>query len=127
LFVWGDRNLLEQIIENLIDNAVKATKTGFVRVVCQPEGNEIAVEVRDSGCGIANEELAGIFDKPFYHGRNREKMDPGTGIGLYLVAQYARSLGGRVSMESHVDKGSTVRVLLPAYRKESETAEVVAA
>ena len=118
LYIWGERSLLEQIIENLIDNAVKATERGFVRVVCRQDQNDILVEVIDSGCGIADEELAGIFDKPFYHSRGREKLDQSTGVGLYLVAQYTRSLGGRVSAESRVGEGSTFRVALPVSHKE---------
>ncbi len=126
LFIWGERSLLEQIIENLIDNSVRATEQGFVWVVCRKEENDISVEVRDSGCGIPAGDLAEIFDKPFYHSQSRKKLEPGSGVGLYLVAQYARSLGGRVSAESHLGEGSTFRVVLPAYRKESQHAEAAA-
>lgn len=128
LFVWGERNLLEQIIENLIDNAVKATDRGFVRVICRQEESSIVVDVQDSGCGIAPDDLSGIFDKPFSHSRARKTvLDQSTGVGLYLVAQYARSLGGRVTVESSVGQGSTFRVILPASHKEIKTAESVGA
>jgi signal transduction histidine kinase len=126
LFIEGERSLLEQIIENLIDNAVQATREGFVQVVCRKQQNEIRIDVRDSGCGIAPQELTAIFDKPFYQGRSRRKMEPSTGVGLYLVAEYAKSLGGRASVESHVGKGSTFHVILPAHSKERKPAEVAA-
>ena len=124
LFIWGERSLLEQIIENLIDNAVKATERGYVRVVCRQDQNDIIVEVMDSGSGIAPADLAEIFDKPFYH--NRETLDQSTGVGLYLVAQYTRSLGGRVFAESELGKGSTFRIVLPVSHKEIKTSTAAA-
>jgi len=125
LFIWGERRLLEQIVENLIDNALKATSHGFVLVACRKERDDIEIEVRDTGCGIPENDLAAIFDKPFYQRLGQGKLDQSTGIGLYLVAQYARSLGGRVAVESHLGKGSTFRVLLPEHKAEKRA--VVAA
>jgi signal transduction histidine kinase len=124
--VWGVRSLVEQVIENLIDNAIKATAQGKVEVFCRAERAGIVLEVKDSGCGIPPEDLATIFEKPFYQGRGRENLEQSTGVGLYLVAQYARSLGGRVWAESQVDKGSSFFVQLPKYNQEGERSGVAA-
>jgi len=115
LIVWGERSLIEQVIENLIDNAIKATRQGRVDVLCRSDREGVLIEVRDSGCGIPAEDLPTIFDKPFYQGRGRETLEQSTGVGLYLVSQYVRSLGGRVRAESQVDKGSSFFVHLPRY------------
>jgi len=115
LVVWGERSLIEQVVENLIDNAIKATQKGRVEVLCRTDRDGILVEVRDSGCGIPAEDLPTIFEKPFYQGRGRETLEQSTGVGLYLVAQYARSLGGNVRAESQVGKGSSFFVHLPRY------------
>lgn len=124
--VWGERTLLEQITENLIDNAIKATAKGTVVVACRAEGTEVRVDVRDTGCGIPPEHLATIFERPFYQGKGRQTLEQSTGVGLYLVAQYARSLGGRVTAESQFGSGSTFSVILPAYREDRKGTGVAA-
>ena len=126
LLVWGERSLVEQVIENLIDNAIKATAQGHVEVFCRPDRNGILLEVRDSGCGIPEKDLGTIFEKPFYQGHGRENLEQSTGVGLYLVAQYARSLGGKVWAESQVGKGSSFFVQLPKYNQERERAGAAA-
>src|SRR5207245_203421 len=126
LLVWGERSLVEQVIENLIDNAIKATEQGKVEIFCRPDRSGILLEVKDSGCGIPPEDLATIFEKPFYQGKGRENLEQSTGVGLYLVAQYVRSLGGRVWAESQVGKGSSFFVQLPRYNQDRERAGAAA-
>jgi signal transduction histidine kinase len=118
LMVRGDRGLVEQVIENLIDNAIKATARGKVDVLCRPEPAGILLEVRDTGCGIPQEDLVRIFEKPFYQSRAPRARETNTGVGLYLVSQYVRSLGGQVWAESRVDKGSSFFVQLPRYNQD---------
>lgn len=127
LVVWGERSLVEQVIENLIDNAIKATQQGTVDVVCRSDREGILIEVRDSGCGIPAEDLPTIFEKPFYQGRGRETLEQSTGVGLYLVSQYVRSLGGRVRAESQVGKGSSFFVHLPRCDRERQNQNTGAA
>jgi len=122
LVVWGERSLLEQVIENLIDNAIKATKQGQVNVICRADRDGILLEVKDTGCGIPAEDLPTIFEKPFYQGKGRETLEQSTGVGLYLVSQYVRSLGGQVRAESQVGKGSSFFVHLPRYDQERKGA-----
>ena len=124
LFVRGERGLVEQVIENLIDNAIKATAQGKVEVSCRPEPAGILLEVKDTGCGIPEGDLEKLFEKPFYQGRARPIVDQSTGVGLYLVAQYVRSLGGKVWAESHVGSGSSFFVQLPRYNQDRQAAGV---
>ena len=111
--VWGEKVLIEQIIENLIDNALKATDKGQVMVRCLAQKDSIVLEVEDTGCGFPKEALANIFRKPFYQGKGRENLEKSTGIGLYLVNQYVKSISGDVEVESQEGKGSLFRVRLP--------------
>jgi len=124
--IWGERSLFEQIVENLIDNALKATEQGAVCVKAVPSGSLLQLEVSDSGCGIPPEHLESIFNRPFYQGKGRESMEQSTGIGLYLVAQYARTLGGTVSAESEMGKGSRFKVRLPLHQLGPERAGAAA-
>jgi signal transduction histidine kinase len=124
--IWGERTLIEQIIENLIDNALKATDKGRVDVRCSVLRGDVLVEVEDTGCGIPAEDLTTIFDKPFYQGKGRETLEQSTGVGLYLVGQYAKSLGGKVSAESTPGKGSTFRVSIPLYKGQETRAGAAA-
>jgi len=117
LQVWAERSLVEQIIENLIDNALKATDKGHVKVRCKAEKGHVVLEVEDTGCGIPKTELGAIFKKPFYQGKGRENLEKSTGIGLFLVAQYVKSLQGEVEVESREGHGSTFRVRLPALQE----------
>jgi signal transduction histidine kinase len=126
LTVLGEQTLFEQIVENLIDNALKATPKGFVRVTSRKNHEQAVIEIADTGCGIPPEDLAQIFSRPFYQGKGRESLEQSTGVGLYLVAQYARSLGGKVSAESEVGKGSLFRVTLPMRAPSRSAAEVAA-
>ena len=116
LQVLGEKSLVEQIIENLIDNALKATDKGRVTVRCKAVHDQIIVEVEDTGCGIPKEDLGSIFKKPFYQGKGRETLEKSTGIGLFLVWQYAKSLNGEVQAESTEGQGSIFRVMWPSLQ-----------
>jgi signal transduction histidine kinase len=125
-FIWGERSLLEQIVENLIDNALKATSAGAIEVKCRAERRSVVIEVKDTGCGIPAEDLGTIFEKPFYQGKGRERLEQSTGVGLYLVAQYAKSLGGGIEAESQMEKGSIFRLTLPLHSREQTPAGAAA-
>jgi signal transduction histidine kinase len=124
LIVRGDRGLVEQVIENLIDNAIKATTRGKVEVLCRPETAGILLEVRDTGHGIPQEDLVRLFEKPFYQNRIPRAHETNTGVGLYLVSQYVRSLGGQVWAESRMGKGSSFFVQLPRYNQDRPKASL---
>jgi len=113
LSVWGEKSLVEQIIENLVDNGLKATQKGHVKIRCSRKNDQALIQVEDTGCGIPKDQLGTILTKPFYQGKNRESLEKSTGIGLYLVAQYAKSMNGEAVVDSVEDQGSTFTVRLP--------------
>jgi signal transduction histidine kinase len=116
LSAFGERSLIEQIIENLIDNGLKATEKGSVRVACKRINDKILIEISDTGCGMSPEDLADILKKPFYQGQGREALERSTGIGLVLVHTYAKSMGGEVQAASTVGQGTSFKVFLPITR-----------
>lgn len=112
--VMADPAALEQILVNLLDNAVKyGGEDKLVRVRLRSSPNAAIIEVIDHGIGIAPEEHERIFDR-FHRAAGRPPDRQGFGLGLSIVQELARAHGGRVEVESAVGKGSTFRVVLPA-------------
>ncbi len=109
LFVQADADLLEQILLNLIDNAVKYGKSGgTVEVHAVRDGKEdVCISVMDDGPGIPTEARDRIFERFFRVDKARSRSQGGTGLGLSIVKHIAQTLGGRVWVESEVGKGSS--------------------
>ena len=106
--VLGDARQLKQVLWNLLANAADATAAGGrLGVRLGAEGGQAALEVKDSGSGIAPDDLGRIFD-PFFTTKER-----GTGLGLATVHRIVEAHGGRVAVQSELGRGSTFRVLLP--------------
>lgn len=112
--VSGDVALLRQTVANLVDNAIKYTpEGGAVRVGLVVQDEQAIIRVTDSGIGIAPEDQVRLFEK-FYRIKRRDTADiPGTGLGLAIVKSIVERHGGRVWVESELNKGSTFHVLLP--------------
>jgi signal transduction histidine kinase len=111
--VESDRRRVEQILLNLLSNAVKFTEHGKVRVEVSDEGDLVVLSVIDTGQGIREEELGGLF-KPFSQldagiGRRHE----GTGLGLSICKRLAELLGGTIRVRSEWGKGSSFGFALP--------------
>ena len=109
--VKADPGLLEQMIINLVDNAIKYGSTDGcveVRGSCNGNGNgQICVSVKDDGPGIPPEALDRIFERFFRVDKARSRAQGGTGLGLSIVKHIAQTLGGRVWVESQLGKGTT--------------------
>ena len=109
-----DPDMWEKILLNLISNALKFTFIGKVRVSMAGRGGEVALEVADTGIGIPAHELPHIFDRFHRVAGARARTQEGSGIGLALVHELSRLLGGDVSVKSTVDGGTTMTVTIPA-------------
>ncbi len=113
--IRADRVRLQEALYNLIDNAVKYSREhGEIRLMAQRHDEKIALSVSDDGIGISKEDLPRVFER-FYRvdkARSRDTIH-GTGLGLAIVKHIAQLHGGRVEAESEVDKGTTIRVVLP--------------
>ncbi len=111
--VHGDRKILKQLLLNLLTNAIKySPPESVVTVVLRSEGNEVLMEVRDTGRGISPEDQKRLFQR-FYRAGNAQDEVQGTGLGLVIAKRIAESHEGSISVESTLGKGSTFTVRLP--------------
>ncbi|MGD1991811.1 MAG: ATP-binding protein [Anaerolineae bacterium] len=122
--IQGDPTLLRQAIANLVDNAIKYTPTGgLVTVGLESTETELLVNIRDTGIGIAPEDQVRLFEKFFRIRRRETENVSGTGLGLALVKSIVERHGGRVSVESTVNEGSTFTIALPIREPSKEAKE----
>jgi PAS domain S-box-containing protein len=112
--LYGDVNRLQQIIINLAGNAVKFTASGEVSVTVRcPTPAQWSIEVRDTGAGIPVEEQKNIFE-PFRQVNNAiTRENRGSGLGLAITKQIVELMGGHISLESEIGKGSIFTITLP--------------
>jgi len=112
--VIADEDKVDQILTNLVSNAIKySPRGGEVTVAGRKDSNGVAISVRDQGIGIPKDHLLKIFDR-FHRVDNRDAREVGgTGIGLYLVKHLVEAHGGRIWVDSEVEKGSTFTFTLP--------------
>jgi len=111
--LWTDVAKLKIILKNLLTNALKFTEAGTITVSVGPQSNGITFSVSDTGSGISADVLPFIFE-PFRQGGTfATRKQGGVGLGLYIVQRLLDLLGGTVTVESAVGKGSTFHVWLP--------------
>jgi signal transduction histidine kinase len=104
-----NRDLLEQVLRNLGENAAKHTQQGHVMLSAYAVGNSLRLEVEDTGVGMTADTQRHVFDR-FYRGKDRDAE--GFGLGLAIVRQTVRSLDGRIELDSAPGKGTRVRIVL---------------
>lgn len=114
-WVSGDFGRLEQVVANLLSNALFYTEAGGeVALSVGRSGGEAVLEVKDSGVGIEPEDLRHIFTRFWRADHSRSRATGGTGIGLVIVNELVRAHEGRIDVESIPGTGSRFRVMLPA-------------
>ncbi|MDK2926074.1 MAG: two-component system, OmpR family, sensor histidine kinase ResE [Bacillota bacterium] len=117
---WGNADRLQQVLINLLDNALRHTGAGGkVAVTAKVQGEELAVSVHDTGPGIPPEELPYIFERFYKVEKARTRTTAGTGIGLAIVKGLVEAHGGRVWVESTPGKGSVFTFTVPAAGRNS--------
>jgi two-component system, OmpR family, phosphate regulon sensor histidine kinase PhoR len=114
--IWADETRLEEVLYNLLDNAVKYSReNGEIHLQAAQQGSEMVLSVTDNGIGISKDDLPRIFER-FYRAdkaRSSEGARRGTGLGLAIVKHIAQLHGGRVEARSEPGRGTTIRVILP--------------
>lgn len=117
-----DPDSIEEVLINLISNSLKfAPEGGSIKVVCARRDNHVLLSVRDSGVGIAEEDVPKLFDKFTQFGRKAGPGEKGTGLGLAITKKLVEMHGGTIGVESEVNKGTTFTISLP-LTTEIETA-----
>jgi heavy metal sensor kinase len=121
--ISGDARMLQRMLANILDNAVRYTPCGGeVEVsLAANEQNETIIFVRDSGIGIAEADLPHVFER-FYR-CDRSRAQPGTGLGLSLARAIARAHGGDITVTSSLDQGSTFTITLPRVPGQNSKSE----
>jgi signal transduction histidine kinase/CHASE3 domain sensor protein len=113
--VAGDSAKLEQMLDNLMSNAVKFTPPGGrVSLGVHRDGDDVAITVQDTGIGIAPDELDQLFERFFRASSATSREIPGTGLGLAIAKTIAEAHDGRIEVRSVLGKGTRFAVLLPA-------------
>jgi two-component system phosphate regulon sensor histidine kinase PhoR len=115
LTIPADHSYLEQILINLLDNAIKYTPEGGRVIVSavEKDSKDIQFSVEDDGIGIPKEDLSRIFERFYRVDKGRSKELGGTGLGLSIVKHLVQAHGGRVWVESQMGKGSVFYFTLP--------------
>jgi signal transduction histidine kinase len=108
-----DAERTEQILTNLIENAIFYSDQSPIEVSVTEGGQHVVISVRDRGCGIPAEEIPRLFDRFFRIDRSRNRASGGSGLGLPVARALARAQKGDITVESKVDEGSCFRVLCP--------------
>jgi two-component system phosphate regulon sensor histidine kinase PhoR len=112
--VLADEEAVRQIVDNLIDNAIKYTPDGgAVSVSCFGDHDEACIEVADTGIGIPRDDLPRIFERFYRVDKARSRELGGTGLGLSIVKHLMQSIGGQIDVASRVGSGSKFTVHIP--------------
>ena len=114
LTLHADGTRLEEVLYNLLDNAVKFSReNGEIYLRATRLGSDMVLSVSDNGLGIGKEHLSRIFERFYRADKARSRELGGTGLGLAIVKHIAQLHGGRVEAESELGRGTTIRVVLP--------------
>ena len=118
-----DAALMEQVLFNLLDNAVKYSPDGsMIDVSARPEGGNLIVDISDQGPGIPADKLERVFDK-FYRLERTDRQPAGTGLGLSICRGFVEAMGGRiVALRREPGAGATFRITLPVNPEASQLA-----
>lgn len=114
IVVFADADRLEQVLTNLVDNALKYTPAGGrIEVQVAAVNGEVEVQVNDTGYGIRPEDLPRVFDRFYRADRSRTRGSGGTGLGLAIAKHIVEAHGGRISVNSRPNEGTTFRFTIP--------------
>jgi two-component system phosphate regulon sensor histidine kinase PhoR len=114
LSLQADPEKLNQVLINLLDNAIKYTpEGGGIAVTASEGGGAVQIEIRDSGIGIPREDLSRIFERFYRVDRTRSRELGGTGLGLSIVKHIVEAHGGKITVESELGKGSRFILTFP--------------
>src|SRR2546423_2259850 len=114
LLVMADRTRLEQILYNLIDNAIKFNRpAGGVTITVEQQNGRAAIHVEDTGVGIAAQDLPRVFERLYRADKSRSRRTEGTGLGLAIVKHLVQAHGGEITVRSELGRGSRFTFTLP--------------
>jgi len=114
IYVSADKNMLETVIRNLLNNAIKFTAAGGnITVSAKDAGNFISLSINDTGVGIKPEDIPKLFQFDEFHTTAGTAGEPGTGLGLIICHEFIKRHGGEITVKSELGKGSSFSFTLP--------------
>jgi two-component system phosphate regulon sensor histidine kinase PhoR len=114
LLVMADRTRLEQILYNLVDNAIKFNRAeGRVTITTEQQNGRAAIHIEDTGVGIAAQDLPRVFERLYRADKSRSRRTEGTGLGLAIVKHLVQAHGGEITVKSELGRGSRFTFTLP--------------
>ncbi|KAB2333534.1 sensor histidine kinase [Bacillus mesophilum] len=113
IIINGDEGRIEQVIQNIMDNAIRYTNEGGISISLYASKNGCCIEVTDTGLGIPQEDLEKVKQRFYRVNKARTRSDGGTGLGLAIAEKLVQLHGGELLISSKVNEGTTVKVLLP--------------
>jgi CheY-like chemotaxis protein/anti-sigma regulatory factor (Ser/Thr protein kinase) len=116
--IYTDEKRLRQIVVNLLNNAIKFTDYGYVKLAVTSLNDELKIVIEDSGCGISEADQNKIFT-PFIQIDEQDYSKEGIGLGLAITQELVRLLGGNIQLVSQPNKGSTFIVILPNKQQDT--------
>ncbi|MDQ0061565.1 cell wall metabolism sensor histidine kinase WalK [Paenibacillus harenae] len=122
---WLDRDQIDQVLDNLISNAIKYTLDGGkIELTAKKQQNPatIAISVKDTGIGIPKKDLSRIFDRFYRVDKARSRNMGGTGLGLSIAREIVKAHGGSIALDSELNEGTTVTFTLPLLQEGGEIA-----
>jgi signal transduction histidine kinase len=122
---YADVDRLEQILTNLLKNAIKFTDRGSIDLHAYQQSDSVLIQVTDTGVGISETDQPRIWERFFKADRGRSRKNKGSGLGLAIVKELVELHGGDITVQSQLHQGTTFRVRIPMYREKAE-ANVVA-
>jgi signal transduction histidine kinase len=115
--ISGTKEQVTRVVTNLLGNAIKYTQKGGIHVKTWHDDGCVVLEIKDTGMGIAPQDLDHIYER-FYRGENvSQSTIPGTGLGLAIAYEIIESLGGKIRIESELGSGTTATVKFPSSGK----------
>lgn len=113
--VNGDVMRVRQVLLNLVSNATKFTEAGTIHVRARLDGDEVHVDVRDTGIGMTPDEVSRLFQEFSQADASTTRRYGGSGLGLAISQRLCRMMGGRITVQSAKGEGSTFTVVLPLH------------
>ncbi|MBQ3534113.1 MAG: HAMP domain-containing protein [Clostridia bacterium] len=119
--VMGDPERIQQVIINIITNAIKYNKPqGSIAITGGTEGEQVYLRVEDTGIGVPKADVERLFERFYRVDKARSRESGGTGLGLAIAKQIVETHGGHIGFDSEYGKGSVVTLYLPQHREEGE-------
>lgn len=117
--IWADRSKLEQVVINILSNAIKYTpKLGTVDISLNLVDNTVFISIEDTGMGIPEEDLAHIFERFYRVDKGRSRDQGGTGLGLSIAKNIIEAHNGKIEVVSKPDQGTCFTITLPVHKSE---------